>query len=440
MKRLFLVMMLAAAAGLAAAMPVDGDPHQFGDGGVSDFYRWDGVLPPRPGVMLREEALPLEPLLADASRASRILYSSTDGMHGRERIVVSGALYFPKGEAPAGGWPIVAWAHGTVGVADVCAPSWGGNAPDRQRYMDAWLKQGYAVVASDYQGLGTPGPHPYLIPEPEGYGTLDAVRAALAAHPQLLANRVIATGQSQGSGAALAAGLLAPTYAPELDYRGTVAMGLVPKLADAGGADQLVPPASYNYDDTEEAAFATIYLLGTVRALHPELDPDDYLSAAAQPLKRIALHGCFAQARTFASEHRVAFKTLYRKSVAALEVEAGKRSEFPSPRLSTPVLTVTGLKDVLAEPAQQYNLVSGMCHAGTVVQWQVYPGETHASAVNASLRDSIPFVAGLFAGQRAQGNCAALKPDVWAEASRRNSADAAVPEQNKTSPKKETAS
>ncbi|MFT4196579.1 MAG: lipase family protein [Pseudoxanthomonas sp.] len=436
-------MMLTAAAGLAAAAPGGRDPHQFGDGGVSDFYRWNAALPARPGVMLREQNLPLEPLLADASRALRILYSSTDGMRERGRIVVSGALYLPKGEPPAGGWPIVAWAHGTVGIADVCAPSWGGNAPDRQRYMDAWLKQGYAVVASDYQGLGTPGPHPYLIPEPEGYGTLDAVRAVLAAHPKLLANRVIATGQSQGSGAALAAGLLAPTYAPELDYRGTVAMGLVPKLRDAGGADQLPLPETWNYDDTEEAAFATLYLLGTVRALHPEIDPDQYISAAGQPVKQAALQGCFHAAIDAAAAHGVNMRTLYRTSVAALEDEAGKRSEFPSPRLSTPVMTVTGLKDVLAEPAQQYNLVSGMCHAGSAVQWQLYPGETHASAVNASLRDSIPFVARLFAGERPQGNCAALKPDVWAEASRRNSTDAPdrhAPDKSPPSPTQETAS
>lgn len=440
MKRFLLAMMLVAAAGLAGAAPGDGDPQQFGDGGVPDFYRWNDALPSRPGVMLREQELPLEPLLADASRALRILYSSTDGIAGGRRIYVSGALYLPKGEPPPGGWPIVAWAHGTVGIADVCAPSWSGNADDRQRYMNAWLEQGYAVVASDYQGLGTPGPHPYLIPEPEGYSTLDAVRAALAAHPRLLANRVVASGQSQGSGAALATALLAPTYAPELDYRGTVAMGLVPRLADAGGADQLLPPASYNYDDTAEAAFATIYLLGTVRALYPELDPDDYLGGAGQRLKQVALHGCFRDAMDYAQEHGIGLKALYRKPVDALEAEAGKRSEFPSARLSTPVMTVTGLKDVLAEPAQQYNLVSGLCHAGTTVQWQLYPGETHGSAVNASLRDSIPFVARLFAGEAVAGNCAALKPAVWAEASRRNSAESSAPQPDTQSPNQEPTS
>ena len=71
----------------------------------------------------------------------------------------------------------MAWAHGTTGIADVCAPSWRGNSERDKEYLDAWLKSGFAVVATDYQGLGTPGVHPYLLWRPEGYSVLDSVRA-----------------------------------------------------------------------------------------------------------------------------------------------------------------------------------------------------------------------------------------------------------------------
>ncbi len=37
--------------------------------------------------------------------------------------VATAVVLLPKGIAPAGGWPVVAWAHGTTGVADQCAPS-----------------------------------------------------------------------------------------------------------------------------------------------------------------------------------------------------------------------------------------------------------------------------------------------------------------------------
>jgi Secretory lipase len=70
-----------------------------------------------------------------------------------------------------------AWAHGTVGSADVCAPSWAGRSERDITYLNPWLDQGYAVVASDYQGLGTPGGHPCLTTRPEAYSVLDSVRA-----------------------------------------------------------------------------------------------------------------------------------------------------------------------------------------------------------------------------------------------------------------------
>jgi hypothetical protein len=70
----------------------------------------------------------------------------------------------------------MAWAHGTVGIADVCAPSWAGRSERDITYLNHWLDQGYAVVASDYQGLGTGGGHPYLIARPEASSVLDSVR------------------------------------------------------------------------------------------------------------------------------------------------------------------------------------------------------------------------------------------------------------------------
>ncbi|MEA1146259.1 hypothetical protein U8M64_28080, partial [Klebsiella pneumoniae] len=83
--------------------------------------------------------------------------TSTDGLDGTTPIAVSGALFVPKGTPPVGGWPLMAWAHGTVGSADRCAPSLNERSPRDTRYLNYWLDQGYAIVATDYQGLGTPG-------------------------------------------------------------------------------------------------------------------------------------------------------------------------------------------------------------------------------------------------------------------------------------------
>jgi hypothetical protein len=83
------------------------DPAQ-GDGGVSAFYIWNKEVPGTPGKMLRQESLPESLVLANASKSLRVLYTSTNGMDGTTPVAVSGAIYFPKGQPPSGGWPVIA--------------------------------------------------------------------------------------------------------------------------------------------------------------------------------------------------------------------------------------------------------------------------------------------------------------------------------------------
>ena len=92
------------------------------------------------------------------SHAYKLKYATTDA-RGR-RALSTGMVFLPKGKAPRGGWPVISWAHGTSGLGDSCAPSVVGPAlPKRDRpYLANWMKEGYAIVASDYAGLGTPGP------------------------------------------------------------------------------------------------------------------------------------------------------------------------------------------------------------------------------------------------------------------------------------------
>jgi len=183
---------LFASIAQAAHVPAP-DPLQ-GDGRVSPFYTWTEEIPDTPGRMLRAE--PLDPTLglAMAGEQFRVLYSSTDGMDGKTPAVVSGTVFLPKGTPPAGGWPLIAWAHGTTGIADICAPSWEARSYRDVSYLNTWLQQGYVIVATDYQGLGTPGPHPYLAVRPEAYSVLDSIRAVLRQFPDI-SNRIVVVGQ-----------------------------------------------------------------------------------------------------------------------------------------------------------------------------------------------------------------------------------------------------
>ena len=269
-------------AGGAFAQTADA---RFGDGGVSAFYTWTGPAPAKPGVLLRREPLPAAFVLPDAARGERILYSATDGVAGSGVVTVSGALFTPKGAPPRGGWPLVAWAHGTVGMADVCAPSWAGRADRDVRYLDAWLQQGFAVVATDYQGLGTPGPHAYIETRPEAYSVLDAVRAVRGL-PHL-SGRTVVVGQSQGAGAAFATAAVAARYAPDVDLRATVATGTpnvtARTLATASNSDQ---------DRVDPTLAYAFYLFLTAQQTRPGLDPHLAFTDRALPMLEVARSQC----------------------------------------------------------------------------------------------------------------------------------------------------
>jgi hypothetical protein len=125
------------------------------------------------GTIIRQE-----PMFGAAAGASayRVLYRSTrpDGVP----IAVSGVVIIPQGPPPAGGPPIVAWAHPTTGIVPRCAPSLALFVFQQMQGSKELLEQGYTIAATDYPGLGTPGPHPYLVGLSEARAVIDSVRAA----------------------------------------------------------------------------------------------------------------------------------------------------------------------------------------------------------------------------------------------------------------------
>lgn len=108
------------------------------------------------GVLLEKSPLPADHGLQEASAQYLIHYTSVSGVDGKTRRKDTGAVFLPKGPAPRGGWPVVVWAHGTVGVATQCAPSLNPRSSRDQQYLNTWLSLGFAVVAPDYAGLGSP--------------------------------------------------------------------------------------------------------------------------------------------------------------------------------------------------------------------------------------------------------------------------------------------
>ena len=186
-----------------------------------------GAATPKHGQLLQARKLTGEAALKSAGKNFFVKYRSV-GLDDKA-INVTGVVSLPKGKAPKRGWPVISYDHGTTGIADQCAPS--RDATDNPAHLynsyaypllNRWLKAGYAVVRTDYQGLGTAGVHEYLVGVSEGRSTLDIVRAARALDKRI-SNRFAIAGHSQGGHAALWAAKLAPKWTPDLKLGGTVA-------------------------------------------------------------------------------------------------------------------------------------------------------------------------------------------------------------------------
>ncbi len=352
------------------------------------------------GTLLDRQPLAAEYGLDGAARAFAIRYTSTDGVAGSGTIPVSGALFIPRGTPPKGGWPLIAWAHGTVGIGDDCAPSRNPRSARDRTYLDHWLGEGYAIVATDYQGLGTPGPHPYLNSRAAAYSTLDAVRAVLGADFGL-ADKVLLVGQSQGAGAAFATAGYAPDYAPGLDIRGTVATG-IPNLAAAASTTGAGDP-----DKVDRIIAYLLYIASAAQQIDPKYDPAAVLTDRALPVFERAADTCVV-----AMFHAVidagltranTFKADFWRAYAPMLTHAG----YPTLNLTTPTFIGTGAEDIDTPAPMQRALVDQACAAGSTIEAHVYPGLDHSATVNRSFTDSRVFARRVMAGEPVVGTCPA---------------------------------
>src|SRR5580698_7372343 len=184
------------------------------------------------GALIRSEPIEGAP---DGATAYRVLYKS-EGLQG-EPIAVSGVVIIPAGPPPANGRPIIAWAHPTTGIVPKCAPSLARVFFQSIQGLNQMLQRGYVVAATDYPGLGTAGPHPYLVGISEGRAVLDSVRAARGMPGVGEGRRYAVWGHSQGGQAALFTGLLTKTYAPELQLVGVAAAAPATELGPLMAAD-----------------------------------------------------------------------------------------------------------------------------------------------------------------------------------------------------------
>ena len=214
-KKLLLAIFTSSTLLLSACHDDDHDSYVSGDS-----IPKNNIVNP---VVTTPTAYTLTDMSATAGESVVMTYKML-GMNNTE-VQATALVFTPKTAPPAKGWPIVVWAHGTTGVADICAPSRSQLNTYIQAMIEGLLAAGYVVVAPDYEGLGEPANdelHPFLNVKSEAFSITDAVVAARNYLGNKVSNRWMTVGHSQGGHAALGAAQYQSRA--QLDYKGTVAV------------------------------------------------------------------------------------------------------------------------------------------------------------------------------------------------------------------------
>ena len=330
-----------------------------------------GDPPPAPGEVSQREEVDIAGV-----RALRIRYGSIDV--AGDPSTVGALVAVPAGDPPAGGWPVVAYAHATTGNADVCAPSDDPALAGVDVALRSLAGAGFVAVATDYEGIGTSGPHPYLNGPSEVRALVDSVRAARSVVPDT-GRRWAVLGYSQGGHAALWAAEVAGDDAPELQLLGVAAQAPVTDPA------QLVPAGELT---------AALLVAGWA-ASTPDFDEDELLTEAGRQAVEEAEEVCtvdVGDAALVADAGTAAFDGYLADNAV------GRRPA------TVPVLVLQGTADPLVRPEVTEEAVGRSCATGATVELRTYDGADHRTVLE-STPDALGWLIDRFAGVAPATTC-----------------------------------
>jgi alpha-beta hydrolase superfamily lysophospholipase len=377
---------IVLAAGPVAAAPKE-SPRKAPTGRA--FYVPPDPLPTAaPGKLIWSAPFKAVP----GAQAWKVLYHSR-ALDGSD-IAVSGVVVAPTDAAPADGRPVISWAHGTHGIADQCAPSRRADMVSLLPSIGKVVSQGYVVVATDYEGLGTPGTHPYLVGESEARGVLDIAKAAQQIRETGANDKTFVWGQSQGGQAALFAGEIQPSYAPELDLQGVVSGAPVTDATAMFPAAATIP---------ETLGFAVMGLMG-IEAASPDAKVSEVLTSAGREKTKVVDEKCYGAVLD-------AFK------LPVDQVIAKNPSEVPpfpdifaadtpgSVPTAAPMLVYQGKSDDVVYQVFTDKYVQKACAVGNTVDYKTFSGKDHYEENQAAEKDVLEWMQARLAGIPAPSSC-----------------------------------
>lgn len=329
-----------------------------------------------PGALLSAEPVTdIDAVVRDTgARVFRIRYGSTSAWNDKP-VTVSGTALLPPGDPPAGGWPVMALAHGTSGILPECGPSLSPDLFGSATPAAGFVRQGFAVVVPDYEGLGAPGVHAYLDAKAAGRNVVDAVRALRAVRPGAVSDRWLMIGGSQGGGAVWAANEQAAVRAPELHLLGAVA--LVP-AADMSAYVDLASAGTLGPDQTA----AYVWMLMAQGRGRPGLDLDRYRrgSAARNWQKLSYCYGPHAEERGVALAQIVPDELKPATPADAARMKQIFRTmALPQRKADAPMLVIYAGKDSFIDPAWTRGAMAAACRMGSRIEAIFQPEKGHGT-------------------------------------------------------------
>lgn len=406
---------LLAATAWTTRQPTPGDPTAGSqapfDGTLAiaptAFYEPPNPLPDvPPGTVLRSEAISGAPA---GVQAWRVLYMSRD--NAGAPIAISG-YYAEPTKPPAEGnrFPLVALAHGTTGVGRACGMSQGpftAKTPGNeywlflgQRLVDA----GYAIVATDYEGMGAPGKTPYLLRK-QAFDVLDSMRAAINLRSGFIDTANLGViGHSEGGYVALTTADQAAEYAPDLSIRGSVVLapGVVPPLPAAVSAltgqtaDEKASPRS-GYITTLSQSWLRNY---------PELTtPQQWYTPAGMTAVAQAAELCQGEMIKVLTD---TFGTYFQADLPLNVVKIAAMNPPLKNKTAVPLLIQQGMQDTGVVPPATRGLAMEACRLGDIVTLEEYPNDVHRSVQFTGRASYMDWLAARFNGEPAPNQCQEL--------------------------------
>jgi pimeloyl-ACP methyl ester carboxylesterase len=347
------------------------------------------------GTLVRQEVIDGAPL---GATTYRVLYRST-GLDNKP-ILVSGVVIVPPGDPPPGGRPIVAWAHPTSGVVPRCAPSLAIFLFEQIQGLRSFVRDGYVVAATDYPGLGTAGPHPYLVGTSEARAVIDSVRVAGTLPGAGGGKKFMVWGHSQGGHAALFTGIIAKSYAPELDLLG---------VAAAAPATDLVTLMNDDIDTVGGKNITAMTLWSWQRVFDANMDKvvDRRAIPAIDQLAQECIEGPFdirLRQKTEQPLEQYFLTTKHPSDVEPWHTLLANNSPGTLPS-EIPVFLAQGTDDVIIQPKVTQDYAAKLCGAGSKVRILSMPNIGHGRAAQASTQAMLDWASDRFAGKAAPDDC-----------------------------------